>query len=79
MPVVAAPRRCPQQRIEIVHVRERERLFGGELPPGWKIFQQFAHLAIIHDLRPMAGSTVPAALSPDRIGCAPIEAGDRCH
>ena len=72
MPEVAAARRRPQQLVEIVHTCEHERFIGREPPPGRKIFQQFAHLAIIHDLRPMAIDG-PRSLFPDRL--APIDAG----
>ena len=64
MPEVAAARRRPQQLVEIVHTCEHERFIGREPPPGRKIFQQFAHLAIVHDLRPMAGSTEPRSFIP---------------
>ena len=51
MPLVAAPRRGRQQQIEIVHIRQRERLLARELALGRQIVQKLAHLAIIHDSR----------------------------
>jgi hypothetical protein len=55
MPAIAPSRRRPDQQVDIVRVRERERLVGRELPLGRQILEQFSHLAIIHDHRPIAG------------------------
>ena len=55
MPAIAPSRRRLHQQVEIVRVRERERLVGRELPRRRQILEQFSHLAIIHDHRPMAG------------------------
>jgi hypothetical protein len=55
MPAIAPSRRRLDQQVEIVRVRERERLVGRELTRRRQILEQLSHLAIIHDQRPMAG------------------------
>jgi hypothetical protein len=55
MSAIAAPRRRLRQQVEIVRIRERERLVGRELPRRRQILEQLSHLAIIHDHRPIAG------------------------
>jgi hypothetical protein len=69
MPAIAAPRRRLRQQVEIVRVRKRERLVGRELPLGRQILEQFSHLAIIHDQRPMAAGPAPRSFVavPDRL------------